>query len=746
VAWDWLEAARYADTNGYQGDRERSMWPWRDWVVDAFNENLPYDEFTVWQLAGDLLPEATDEQILATGFNRRLTLNCCRCHDHKFDPLTQREYFQFTAFFNQTPVTGGGGDPATKPVLEVETAQMKIDVAAQERESKRLVDAIKRRRAAVQKRFENWTAAEEKKLKPPPWQLLAPASVAAEQQTIKIVDTHRILTSGNNPTNDTYQIELPLDPAQLDGPLRAVKLDALRHKSMTAGGLSRAASSNFVLTDIAFELVGQDGAEATPLKIESAEASFEQKGHPISLAFNGDTTKGWAVWDNKKVDRDHAAIFRFREAPEIGKGATLRVRMRYGSRHPSHILGHFSLSATSLPKDKAGLATTKNDALAQALRTPKAERSQEQHTEIRKGFEAGDEVLTKLHAGRAATNKRIADIRKSIPKVMVMQDMATPRPTYILDRGLYTARGEEIGSGTPSFLPPLPELATGARTNRLTLARWLVDGENPLTARVTVNRVWQMLFGIGLVKTVEDFGVQAEYPVQRELLEWLAAEFVDSGWDMKQLIRTIVTSEVYQRSSDLPGQIGYAALERDPANRLLARGPRFRMPSWMIRDQALAASGLLNAERGGPSVNSYQPEGIWAEATFGKKRYVCEVKPLRTNTPMHALNTLNSVTFVEAARVLAGSLLEEKEADTVARFAQLSRRVLGREASAAERAIWQRSLERASTHFRKHPAEAASFLAHGDSKARAGLDPVEHAAWTALCLNVLNLDETLTKE
>ena len=810
MAWDWLEAARYADTNGYQGDRERNMWPWRDWVVDAFNRNLPYDDFTVWQLAGDLLPDATHEQILATAFNRNymingeggripeenrveyvfdmtetmgtiwlgLTLNCCRCHDHKFDPLTQREYFQFTAFFNQTPVTGGGGDPATKPVLEVQTAQIKRDLAKEDKESNRLGHAIKKRRDTMAKQFERWTEAKTKELaaQPSVWRKLAPALVKAEDQKIEIVDKHRIITSGNNPANDSYEIELPLDD-QFDGPLRAVKLDAIKHPSMTAGGLARSDSSNFVLTDITFDLVGK--TKTKTLEIESAKASFEQDGHPISLAFDGDKKKGWAVWNGKKVDRDHAAIFHFRDAPTVDNGATLRVRMLFGSRHPSHNLGHFSLSATSQTKDKAGLPDEKNKvdtAFAQALQTPAAKRSTEQKASIRKAFEAEDERLTKLDAKRTAINKRIADLRKRIPNVMVMEDMAKPRPTYILDRGLYTARGEEIGSDTPAFLPPMPELASGEATNRLALARWLVDPENPLTARVTVNRTWQMLFGIGLVKTVEDFGVQAEYPVQRELLDWLAAEFVESGWDMKQLIRTIVTSEVYQRSSDVSD---FSALERDPANRLLARGPRFRMPSWMIRDQALAASGLLNDKRGGPSVNSYQPEGIWAEATFGKKKYnvasgddlyrrslytywrriigptmffdtakrqVCEVKPLRTNTPMHALSTLNGVTFVEAARVLAGSLLEEEKRELEARQTELGRRVLGRAPSTAERAIWKQSLERASKHFRAHPDEAKTFLAHGDSKPRAGLDPVEHAAWTALCLNVLNLDETLTKE
>ena len=548
MAWDWLEAARYADTNGYQGDNERTMWPWRDWVVKAFNENLSFDNFTIWQLAGDLLPEATHEQILATGFNRNhmingeggripeenrvdyvmdmaetmgtvwlgLTLNCCRCHDHKFDPLKQREYYQFNAFFNQTPVDGGGGNAQTAPVLAIPNEAQK--------------------------------------------------NAIAEQETA----------------------------------LKAMK---------------------------------------DPKRIEEAKKALNQ-------------TRG------------------------------------------------------------------------------------------------------------------------RIPKVMVMKDREKHRPTYILKTGLYDQRGEEVEAGVPEALPPLPDPEDA---DRLDLARWLVSPNHPLTARVTVNRFWQMLFGIGLVKTAEDFGVQSEYPRQKELLDWLAVEFVESGWNLKRLIRTIVTSETYQRSSKIASPEVH---ERDPDNRLLARGPRFRMPSWMLRDQALAVSGLLQPEIGGRPVYPYQPQGIWAEATFGKKRYsqgkgqelhrrslytfwrrivgpslffdtakrqVCEVKPLRTNTPMHALTTLNDVTFVEAARALSSQLLTQTN-DAAECMEFIGIQVLGRVPKISEIAVWKRSLNRAMTAFEAAPEEAKRFLNHGVAERHGELSEVEHAAWTALCLNVLNLDETLTKE
>lgn len=573
MAWDWLDAARYADSNGYQGDNDRTMWPWRDWVVRAFNENLPFDQFTIWQLAGDLLPEAKPEQILATGFNRNhmingeggriaeenrvdyvmdmtetmgtvwlgLTLNCCRCHDHKFDPVTREDYYRFTAFFNQTPVTGAGGNPQTPPILEV----------------------------------------------------APPEAVAAR--------------------------------------------DAARERrNETKAALDKAAKD-------------------------------------------------------------------FDAAPDNGK---------------------------------------------EPFRVPK---------------EAAEKALADAEA-------KLKRLEAAVPKVMVMADQKEPRKTFLLDRGLYNAPGKEVIAGVPAVLLPAPEAKS-----RLDLARWLVSREHPLTARVAVNRIWQMLFGVGLVKTAEDFGLQSEYPVQRDLLDWLAAEYIESGWDTKALIKTIVTSETYRRSATIASPSDY---ERDPGNLLLARGARFRMPSWMIRDQALAVSGLLVNEIGGAPVYPYQPSGIWDEATLGKKTYpegtgsslhrrslytfwrrivgpteffdtakrqVCEVKPLRTNTPMHALTTLNSPTYVESAKFLAENVLRTDPDETI-RFRTLARRLLARSPREEELSVWSRSLGRARQSFAEDPGAAKRFLAIGESGMSPDLDPAEHAAWTALCLNLLNLDETLTKE
>ena len=573
MALPWLDAARYADSNGFQQDGDRHQYIWRDWVARAMNDNLPFDQFTVWQLAGDLLENPTEDQLIATGFNRNhmingeggriaeenrvdyvmdmtetmgtvwlgLTLNCCRCHDHKFDPVTKEDYYRFTAFFNQTPVTGAGGNPQTPPILEV----------------------------------------------------APPEAVAAR--------------------------------------------DAARERrNETKAALDKAAKD-------------------------------------------------------------------FDAAPDNGK---------------------------------------------EPFRVPK---------------EAAEKALADAEA-------KLKRLEAAVPKVMVMADQKEPRKTFLLDRGLYNAPGKEVIAGVPAVLLPAPEAKT-----RLDLARWLVSREHPLTARVAVNRIWQMLFGVGLVKTAEDFGLQSEYPVQRDLLDWLAAEYIESGWDTKALIKTIVTSETYRRSATIASPSDY---ERDPGNLLLARGARFRMPSWMIRDQALAVSGLLVNEIGGAPVYPYQPSGIWDEATLGKKTYpegtgsslhrrslytfwrrivgpteffdtakrqVCEVKPLRTNTPMHALTTLNSPTYVESAKFLAENVLRTDPDETI-RFRTLARRLLARSPREEELSVWSRSLGRARQSFAEDPGAAKRFLAIGESGMSPDLDPAEHAAWTALCLNLLNLDETLTKE
>lgn len=612
MAWDWLDAARYADTNGYQGDGERTMWPWRDWVAASFNANQPYDQFSIWQIAGDLLPEPTTEQTLATGFCRNhmingeggriaeenrieyvfdqtetlgtvwlgLTFNCCRCHDHKFDPLSKRDYFSLFAFFNQTPVDGGGGNPQTPPNLELPSEKLTQELASAARDAD---EAAKQVSSAERERF-------------------------------------------------------PREPA--DGP----------------------ASESPAAKELSDELKGI-------LKVSPASRNG---GQLDKLADHVRAT-----------DKGYADLLK-----------TLKEKLNH-----------------------------------------------------RNG------------------------ISSSIPRVMVMKDLAEPRKTFMLEKGIYNQPQDEVFRAVPARLPGLPE---GAPVNRLGLARWLVAPENPLTARVTVNRFWQQFYGIGLVKTPEDFGLQGERPVHPELIDWLASEFVSSGWDTKGLIRLLVTSTAYRQSSRLTGDL----TQRDPENRLLARGPRYRMPFWMIRDQALAVSGLLVPVIGGPPVKGYQPEGVWEEATFGNKRYsqdhgeklyrrslytfwrrivaptmffdnasrqACTVKVSRTNTPLQSLLTLNDVTFVEAARILAEKTVRQT-LETERRASWLYRQILGRAPTREEETVLTAASERLRTHFRTRLKEVDQVLSVGESPRDGSLDAVEVATWTAIASEILNLDEFVTRE
>jgi mono/diheme cytochrome c family protein len=795
MAWDWLDAARYADSNGYQHDDERTMWPWRDWVVQAFNRNQPYDQFLTWQLAGDLLPQATPEQRLATAFLRNhpingeggripeenrvdygmdmaetvgtvwlgLTFNCCRCHDHKYDPLTQRDYYSFFAFFNRTPVDGSGKSGQTPPVLEAPSPEQSAALAAvRQRES-----AARTALAAREREWESgraaWEARRLAEANPSPWRPLTPIAARAEGQTLTLQPGNRVRAGGDNPAQDVYEVTYTL---AADTPLAALRLHAMRHPDFTHGGLARSDSGNFVLTDIAFTVRAADGSE-TSLPIATAEATFEQGPYKVALAFDRDPASGWAVWDGKPIARDHAAVFRLAQPWAGATGATLHARLAFQSPHRHHQFGLFRLEAAA---DPGAPLTEKAPGLLAHLRTPEAERDKQARQQVREAHQAEDPELPRLREALAEAAKALKQAQAGVPQVMVMEDQANPRKTFRLDRGLYTQPREEVFADTPGFLPPL---ATGGPANRLALARWLTAPEQPLTARVVVNRLWQQIFGVGLVKTAEDFGVQAEVPRHLDLLNWLAADFRDSGWDTRALLRRILTSDTYRQSSaDTPERIA-----ADPENRLLSRGPRFRQPAWMLRDQALAASGLLVARAGGPGVNPYQPDGLWEEASFGTKKYrrdhgdalhrrslytfwrrilapplffdnagrmVCTVKSTRTNTPLQALTTLNDTTYVEAARALAQHVLRAAHPDPAARLDEAFRRVLARPADPPERERLLAALDRHRARFT--PDSAQRFLAHGESPRDPALDPIEHAAWTAIALTLLNLDEALSKE
>jgi hypothetical protein len=795
MAWDWLEAARYSDSNGFQADPERTMWPWRDWVVKSLNENLPYDRFTIEQLGGDLLPNATVEQRLATGFNRNhmyngeggripeetraenvmdrvettatvwlgATFTCCRCHDHKYDPYTNRDYYGLYAMFNQCSEEGGTyGNGKIPPIVEVTTpeSQAKHDQFAAA--VKAAEDAVAAAGASLDGEQKEW---EKGAAQGPQWETPEPTGAMSQSGAALTKQPDGSLLAGTGTAQqDVYTVTLRTDKAVLTG----LRLETLKHDSLFGGGPGLRGNGNFILTGLDVEAISvADPLQIVKVKLAGARADYEQQGWPVAAVLDDNKETGWAVDGHTKREQ-RAAWFAFAQPAGFAGGTDLRVTLRCEStQHPDHVVGRPRVSVTTAA---APLAASLAPELAAILALPEAQRNDGQKKQLGDFFR--NTVSTKLkplNDAVAAAKKQRDDFGNTLPKVMVMDD-AKPRQTHVLVRGSYDKPADKVDPATPASLPPLPE---GAPRNRLSLARWLVDGKHPLTARVTVNRVWQAFFGVGLVKTAEDFGLQGENPKNPPLMDYLAVRFA-KDWDVKGLQRLIVTSATYRQSSKATPQLR----ERDPENRLLARGPRYRMPSWMLRDQALLVSGLLVEKMGGPSVNTYQPAGIWEEATFGSKKYVqdhgeslyrrslyifwrrivgptmffdvaarqtCAVNFSVTNTPLQALVTLNETTYVEAARAMAQRLLESP-GDDAAHAARAFRLAVCRPPRPEELAVLTSSLGQFRRRYEADKEAAAKLLKTGESPRDEKLDAAEHAAWTSLCLMILNLDETMSKQ
>ncbi len=802
----WLDAARYADSNGYQQDRTRTLWPWRDWVVRAFNENKPFDDFTIEQIAGDLLPDATREQIVATGFQRNhmlngeggriaeesrveyvvdrvetlgatwlgLTVGCGRCHDHKYDPFSQREFYQLFAYFNSIDESGSvdaGGN--ARPVLPVPT-QEQLDRQSQLKDE--LATAGQQlREASTPEKQRVWEAATLAEIDAGKvqrdWKLLEVTKFDSEQgQTLSREGDGSLLLTGKNPDNDNYRLELKPEPTTLTG----LRIEAVPHAAFTKGGFARSDSGNFVLTQFSVEVLRDGASSRETVAIAKAEASFEQGGWPIADTLDGKPDTGWAVNHPADMTIPRQAMFVFREPLKLDSGATLIVTMKHESPHKFHNLGRFRLSATNVPTPKLGDESGLSADLIAALKLGDGDRNEAQKKSVRELFEKRDPAVAAARRDQDAIRQQQSDLDSQIVQTMVMQDLKQPRETFVLVRGVWNQPDKEqpIVPGTPSILPPL---ATDAPANRLTLARWLVSNENPLTPRVVVNRFWQQMFGQGLVTTPEDFGVQGEHPSHPELLDWLAADFIESGWDIKRLLKTIVMSSTYQQSSVTTPE----RLEADPSNRWLSRSPRFRLSSLGLRDQALALSGLLVEQTGGPPVKPYQPPGIWADLSLGKIKYqqdsgenlyrrslytfwrrasaptmlfdvasrqVCQVRVNRTNTPLHALVALNDVTYVEAARKMAERVLGEGGASDESQLAYAFRLATARFPGEAERTGLRNALTLSREYFKQTPDAASELLQTGESEINPVAEATELAAWTAVCNVVLNLDETLNRE
>ncbi len=791
MAAEWMDAARYADTSGYQYDWFRTMWRWRDWVIESYNANQPYDEFVTWQLAGDLLPNATLDQQIATGFNRNhpftieggvideeyrvsyvsdrvttmgtvflgLTLECARCHDHKFDPVSQKDFYQLFAFFNHLPEKGfvGGKPLSAPPAIPAPTHEQATTLAKIEAEQKTAMATLMKADSKLDERQANWEAA-----LADPWTPVRPLTMkSAGGATMTLLEDQSVLVSGKAPARDIYEFTATLPAGET---LTGFRVEALTHESMAGGGPGRSSNGNAVLT--CAEVFAGDAEK--PLRVTVAKADYEQQGYPAKSAIHRFPDAGWS-FDGNRNHADHWIVMELKEPFTAEADVRLRFSLRFETGYAKHSFGRTRISVTALPNPASSAA----DVQAIAAK-PAAKRSGAEAGKIKRAFREQQPEFADLAATLTKLETQRAEIEAAIPMTMIMSD-ALPRETFVLERGQYDKRGEKVEAGVPENLPRLPD---GAPRNRLGLAQWMTSREHPLTARVAVNRLWHQVFGVGIVKTVNDFGSQAEWPSHQQLLDWLAVEFMESGWDTKALLKLILTSSTYRQSSDTSA----ALLTRDPENRLLARGPRQRMSAEMVRDNALAVSGLLSPKIGGPSVKPYQPPGLWKELTNRKNfqqvyqadagdglyrrglytiwkraahhpmmatfdapnREVCTFSRSVTNTPLQALVLLHDPQFVEAARQLAVRLLRECEGvDERIRLAY--RVVLAREPGESEMRLMREFAQAEAAALRENPDEATKLLAVGASPAPDDVDPVELAAMTMMARAVLNLSEAITR-
>ncbi len=962
MAFPWLDAARYSDTNGYQRDTKRFMWLWRDWVIDAFNDNMPYDQFAIEQLAGDLLPDATLSQRVATGFNRNhringeggiipeeyaveyvvdrvittgaafmgLTMECSRCHDHKFDPISQKEFYEFYAFFNNVPENGKGGERGNDvPLLKVPSEE---DLARRARLNGK-IDALKEELTAPDERLDALQAEWEIDLvdifSVLDWQRIEPAKLASENGAeFERMDDGSLFVGGLNPDKDVYSITFEAPRA-----FRSLKLELLTDERLAENGPGRAANGNIVVSGFEVDRIpfGTEG-EIESIRVVDAIAEEAQREGDYSVrnAIDDRVESGWAT-NSLNDHKPLTAVFVLADDAGIEAGDTITVRIKQESVNKQHAIGRFRLSQSpsgdvaqwakptlspwhyagpindsryakegkklfeaklapeegfdperkygditwteqpdwtdgkvnplgeapqsahylhrtievdvptslrlSLGSDDAikvwldgDLMLSKNVgrgaapdqdfvslymgagehdllikvvnfsgesefyfraiedegrsliALMNQLETPSEARSAEARRELQRLYRMQDGEWNEKNRRIDGMQKMLADFEDAIPTTMVMSELNTPRDTNLLIRGVYNQpdKSEKLFPSVPEVLG---ELDPSLPANRFGFAQWLMNPDHPLTARVRVNHYWQVYFGTGIVKTSEDFGTQGTPPSHPELLDWLATNFMESGWDVKELQKKIVMSATYRQQSHVRGE----HLENDPENILLARAPRFRLPAEMIRDQALFVSGLMNPEIGGPSVRPYQPDKMWSSLTFQDRgefatnfyipdsddklyrrglytywkrtippprmqifnaagREMCSMRQENTNTPMQAMVLLNDPTFIEASRHLAQRMILDGGDDIESRVAFGYKLALASTLDPERKSILVDGLAEYKRHFQRNKDDAAALIRVGDSEPDVSIQAPELAAYTMLASVMLNLDEVITRE
>ncbi len=827
----WMDLARYADTHGYHIDSSREMWHWRDWVIDAYNRNMPYDQFTVDQLAGDLLPNATTEQKIASGFNRNhminfeggaipeeyqveyvvdrveatsttwmgLTLGCARCHDHKYDPISQRDFYRFFAFFNNVSEKGlDGRNGNAEPFLQLPSP-------AQAAEKERLNSAI----AALEKRLpESSVAAKQQAWEASRLQTLPPAPSDGLEANYAF-DANLADNSGHYLYGRVLKGDLTYGAGAVD---RGADFDGETEVALGRAGSFNSARAftvafwlkvnskpgmtvlqqrnglNVSLDD--FELSGiQQRVPKLYVRLGGMEVRTadrlpwpEMMNH-IAIAYDGSgKASGITIAVNAlpvRLDVVKENVLKEASAPSAKPGLLEIGNASLGAPYKGRIDDLRLYNRVLSSAEVAHLATL--EPLRAILAIQPEKRSKEQKAWIRDYYLTNAASAEDKSAWADLKEKRIEfkKLDAAIPTTMVMSELTDkPRDTFILARGDYRNQTVKVTPGVPGILPPLPK---DAPLNRLTLAKWIVDPANPLTARVAVNRYWQMHFGMGLVKTAENFGSQGDPPSNPELLDWLATQFVQGGWNVKAMQRLIVTSAAYRQSSRVTPEL----LEKDPENRLLARGPRFRLSAEMIRDGDLYMGGLLKEKLGGPGVHPYQPKGLWEEIAFGdgfsSQSYVqdhgdalwrrsiytfwkrtspppemitfdapdrekCMARRTITNTPLQALALLNDPAFVEAGRALAARMIEDGGSSSDARLRWAFRLATARDPEPRELAVLRDSLRAEQAQFKRDPARAQELISVGESAAPAKIAKPELAAYAVVASMILNLDETVTRE
>ncbi len=816
LAVGWLDAARYADTNGYFEDKPRLMWLWRDWVINAFNTNMPFDQFTIEQLAGDLLPDATVSQRIATGFNRNhmannetgiideefrteyvvdrvdttmttwmgLTAGCAQCHDHKFDPVSQREFYQLYAFFNNVPETGLITRDNPPPLIEVPSPQQQQRLSELSAASSAAAKAFASLQTTLAAQITAWEEKAAATLPSPPDKsvvlhegfngqlgdraLSQGTSLMFEtgihKQAAKFDATQHVETelSGFNPDapwtigmwlNASASLSCPLSQIEPTGNRRGVEVICQKGR-------------------LQINLVHRWGVSA--IEVSTVAAVSNNAWQHVVVAYDGSRkVSGLQVF----VD---GALTEFETRRDTLDGSLKNAEpLRIGRRDSG--LGYYGLIDEVRIVQQCLDKQTVNDWIwGERIRgivgVAAAKRSAQQADVLLDYFvdRFADASIREARQRVKTSFQAEAELRAAIPTALVMQELDKPRATHVLERGLYTNPGEVVTPDVPAAIARWPE---GAPRNRLGFARWLVSADNPLTARVAVNRLWQHCFGEGLVRTANDFGSQGEPPTHPELLDWLAAIFRDSDWNVKALLKRIVMSRTYRQRSQFPMKDSPIV---DPENRLLARGPSFRLSAEMLRDQALTVSGLLVQRIGGPSVKPYQPTGLWEAVSYnsedsyvpdpgdgrwrrslytyvkrqapppalltfdGPTREKCTVRRARTNTPLQALVLLNDQTYVAASRKLAVQTLKQA-GNSESRLRQLWRRILGRTPKADEVTIMSGLLQRQLERFAEAPESARQLVSGAAAGEEAELGLRELAAWTVVAQTMLNLDEVITK-